>query len=70
MSLKELIFYIFIGGLTSYPFNGMTCVCGSEKDWLRATGSNKRNLKMIFINKRKVFDRAVQRRKRSYWVAM
>ena len=28
---------------------------------------NKRNLKIVFIDSRKQFDRAVQRRKRQYW---
>ena len=42
-------------------------VCTSEKQWLKSDISTKSNLKHIFVNKRKLFDRAVQQRKRAYW---
>ena len=42
-------------------------LCASEKLWIKSDSYTKSALKRIFINKRKLFDRAVQRRKRTYW---
>ena len=40
----------------------------NERKWIKCTGmANKRNLKAVFIDSRKQFDRAIQWRKRQYW---
>ena len=45
-------------------------MCDAEKAWLKCRNSQKHNLKHIFVQKRKLFDQQVQRRKRKYWFEM
>ena len=43
-------------------------MCMDEKNWLKSKHtSRKKELKRIYISKRKIFDKMVQRSKRSYW---
>ena len=45
-------------------------MCDSEKAWLKCKNRQKQQLKHIFVQKRKLFDKLVQRRKRTYWFEM
>ncbi|CAC5385800.1 unnamed protein product [Mytilus coruscus] len=46
-------------------------VCKAEKNWNKCRlSSKKRELRHIFVQKRKLFDRGVQRSKRQYWHSM
>ena len=43
-------------------------MCDAEKAWLKCRNNNRKSdLKHIFVQKRKLFDQHVQRRKRKYW---
>ena len=42
-------------------------LCITEKQWIKCKTNDRTSLKQIFVNRRKLFDRAVQRRKRTYW---
>lgn len=44
-------------------------LCTSEKLWLKCKNSSEKAInKQLYINKRKHFDRCIQRRKRQYWI--
>ena len=47
-------------------------MCKSEKEWIKCPSNNqqRKHLKQIFIEKRKVFDKVVQRSKRRHWKEM
>jgi hypothetical protein len=42
-------------------------VCTAEKAWVRCKNGSSKNLKQVYVSKRKTFDRHVQRFKRNYW---
>ena len=48
----------------SFMWNDM---CKAEKEWKKSNSGNKRELHTIYVNKRKIFDKFVQRAKRQYW---
>ena len=41
-------------------------MCIAEKQWLKCKQNEKANFKHIYVNKRKLFDRCVQRAKRHF----
>ena len=47
-------------------------MCKSEKEWIKCPSNNQQrnHLKHIFIEKRKLFDKVVQRSKRRHWKEM
>ncbi|CAG2237220.1 unnamed protein product [Mytilus edulis] len=46
-------------------------VCKAEKVWIKCKiKRNKRELRHIFVNKRRIFDKAVQSSKRKYWYSL
>ena len=46
-------------------------VCIAEKAWLSCIDvSDKKSFKTVYINKRKIFDREVQRAKRLHWYSL
>ncbi|CAG2217548.1 unnamed protein product [Mytilus edulis] len=46
-------------------------VCASEKIWIKCKIQNqKKFFRQVFVNKRKLFDKAVQKAKRQYWYSM
>ncbi|VDI64972.1 Hypothetical predicted protein [Mytilus galloprovincialis] len=42
-------------------------VCEAERKWNRSHNQDKKNLRHIFVNKRKLFDKNCQQTKRQYW---
>ncbi|CAG2253657.1 unnamed protein product [Mytilus edulis] len=46
-------------------------VCASEKIWIKCKIQNqKKFFRQVFVNKRKLFDKAVKKAKRQYWYSM
>ena len=45
-------------------------MCKAEKAWNKCNNKHKRELKTIYVQKRKCFDREVQKSKRKYWYEM
>ncbi|CAG2255049.1 unnamed protein product [Mytilus edulis] len=42
-------------------------VCKAEKVWTKCKGNTSKNLRHIYVEKRKLFDKSVQKAKRQYW---
>ncbi|CAC5405800.1 unnamed protein product [Mytilus coruscus] len=42
-------------------------VCKAEKVWTKCKGNTSKNLRHIYVEKRKMFDKSVQKAKRQYW---
>ncbi|VDH90239.1 Hypothetical predicted protein [Mytilus galloprovincialis] len=42
-------------------------VCKAEKVWTKCKGNTSKNLRHLYVEKRKLFDKSVQKAKRQYW---
>ncbi|VDI27419.1 Hypothetical predicted protein [Mytilus galloprovincialis] len=42
-------------------------VCKAEKVWTKCKGNTSKNLRHFYVEKRKLFDKSVQKAKRQYW---
>ena len=43
-------------------------MCTEERKWLKAKGNDRKTQRLIFLSKRKRFDKQVQKCKRKYWI--